>query len=184
MIELRSLSRAVVPFSRLQPQGTPAELDPPNPNPSPNTNPSPNPEGTPAELADVSALNAALGARFCFERISAQPPVLTLTLALTLTRTRTRTRTRTQNLQAQPPGRTRATDAARAAAAPCWVWGAGPHGGEGGYGDPWVWGGDASDGAVEATVRSPRGPRDRATVSERTLAQALALTLTLPLTLA
>ena len=104
--------------------------------------------------------------------------------SLTLTRTRTRTRTRTQNLQAQPPGRTRATDAARAAAAPCWVWGAGPHGGEGGYGDPWVWGGDASDGAVEATVRSPRGPRDRATVSERTLAQALALTLTLPLTLA
>ena len=37
VIELRSLSRAVVPFSRLQPQGTPAEL------------------------ADVSALNAALG---------------------------------------------------------------------------------------------------------------------------
>ena len=101
-----------VPFSRLQQQGTAAEL------------------------ADVAALTAALGARTPTIPIPMTLLLLltlTLTPILTLIPTPTLTPTLTlpgarfcfDSISAQPPPRTRATDAARAAAAPRWVWGAG-----------------------------------------------------------
>ena len=99
-----------VPFSRLQQQGTAAEL------------------------ADVAALTAALGARtptipipMALLLLLTLTPILPLIPTPTLTPTLALTGARFcfEHISTQPPPRTRATDAARAAAAPRWVWGAG-----------------------------------------------------------